>query len=116
MNIGFLADADLKFQIIVAVRQLEPAVDFLSANEASLAGMKDPQVLLYAAQHGRMLVTHDRDTMPKHFYSFIKSHQSPGIIVIPQSLRTSAAANDLVLMCAASKPEEWANQVVWFPV
>lgn len=56
MNIRFLADADLKFQIIVAVRQLEPAVDFLSANEASLAGIKDPQVL------DRVLKIHRLDT------------------------------------------------------
>ena len=116
MRIRFLADADLKFQIVVAVRQLEPTIDFMSANEAGLAGIKDPQVLLYAAQQGRMLVTHDRDTMPRHFYSFIKSHPSPGIVVIPQSFRISSVANDLVLMWAASKQEEWANQIVWVPV
>ena len=48
VRIQFLADADLKFQIVVAVRQLEPAIDFMSANEAGLAGIKDPQVLLRA--------------------------------------------------------------------
>jgi predicted nuclease of predicted toxin-antitoxin system len=116
VRIRFLADADLKFQIVVAVRQLEPTIDFMSANKAGLVGIKDPQVLLYAARQGRMLVTHDRDTMPRHFYSFIKSHQSPGIIVVPQSFRISAAANDLVLMWAVSKQEEWANQIVWVPV
>ena len=56
MKIRFLADADLKFQIVVVVRQFEPIVDFQSANEAGLAGVKDPQVLSYAAREGRMLV------------------------------------------------------------
>ena len=63
MRIQFLADADLKFQIVVAVRQLEPTIDFMSADEAGLAGSKDPQVLLHATRQGRMLVTHDRQTM-----------------------------------------------------
>ena len=116
MKIRFLADADLKLQIVIAVRQLERAVDFQSANEASLRGITDPQVLAYAAREGRMVVSHDRSTMPDHFYSFVKSRQSPGLILVPQQLAISAAANDLVLMWAASKPEEWTNQIVFLPV
>ena len=116
MKIRFLGDADLKFQIVRAVKRLEPSVDFLTANQAGLAGIKDPQVLLYAVQHGRMLVTHDRNTMQKHFWSLIKAHDSPGIIVIPQRFPISAAANELVLMWAASKPQEWMNQIAFVPL
>ena len=115
MKIRFLADADLKLQILVAVSQLEPAIDFQSANEAGLTGIKDPEVLQYAARERRMAVSHDRRTMPGHFYSFVKSHESPGLIIIPQRFPISAAANDIVLMWAASQPEEWTNQIVFFP-
>ena len=116
MNVRFLADADLKFQIVVAVRQLEPAVDFQSANEAGLTGVKDSDVLLYAARERRIVVSHDRSSMPDHFFSFIRSHQSPGLIIVSQRFPISAAANDLVLMWAASKPAEWENKVVFLPV
>jgi predicted nuclease of predicted toxin-antitoxin system len=116
VKIRFLADADLKFQIVVAVRHSEPAVDFQSANEAGLKTLKDPQVLSYAAREGRMLVTHDRSTMPGHFVSFIKTRQSPGLIVISQQLAITAVAHDLILMWAASEPEEWINQITFLPM
>ena len=113
MKIRFLADADLKFQIVVAVRHGERTVDFQSANEAGLKPLKDPQVLSYAAREGRILVTHDRGTMPNHFFSFIKTRQSPRLIVISQQLAISTVANDLILMWAASEPQEWVNQTFW---
>ncbi len=116
MKIRFLADADLKFQVVVAVKHGEPAIDFQSANEAGLKGLKDPQVLSYAAREGRILVTHDRSTMPDYFFSFIKNRRSPGLIIVSQQLAISAAANDLILMWAASEPEEWTNQITFLPV
>lgn len=116
MKIRFLADADLKFQIVVAVRHGEPTVDFQSANEAGLKTLKDPQVLSYAAREGRILVTHDRSTMPHHFFSFIKTRQSPGLIVVSQQLAISTVANDLILMWAANEPQEWANQITFLPL
>ena len=116
MKIHFLADADLKLQIVLAVRQWEPSVNFQPANEAGLTGLTDPQVLAYAARESRILVTHDRSTMPAHFLSFIRRQQSPGLIVIPQQLAIWAAANDLILIWAASEGEEWANQITFLPL
>jgi uncharacterized protein YbjT (DUF2867 family) len=65
--IRFQADADLDHDIVVAVRRRELAVDFASAADSVLAGLSDPEVLEIAAQHNRVLVTHDRRTMPGHF-------------------------------------------------
>jgi predicted nuclease of predicted toxin-antitoxin system len=64
--IRFLADADLNHGIVRGCRRLEPAIDFLSANEAGLAGVPDPEVLAIAAEQDRILVSHDRKTMRRH--------------------------------------------------
>jgi hypothetical protein len=47
-------------------------------------------VLTLAAQAGRVLVTHDRKTMPKYFAEFIGHATSHGMIVIPQKLSIRA--------------------------
>jgi len=47
-------------------------MDFLSANEANLEGVPDADVLAIAAEQDR-LVTHDRQTMPRHFGAFLMS-------------------------------------------
>jgi hypothetical protein len=67
MRIRFQADADLNQIIVKATLRLEPSIDFQTAQAAGLAGLDDPDVLKLAAEQGRILVSHDRKTMPAHF-------------------------------------------------
>ena len=71
MIVRFQADTNLNQIILLSVRRREPAVDFQTATDAGLAGLMDPEVLGRAAHDGRVLVTHDRKTMPQHFAAFI---------------------------------------------
>lgn len=64
MSIRFLADADLDISIVHGVRGREPSIDFKSANDAGLEGVPDDEVLELAAADGRVLVSHDKRTMP----------------------------------------------------
>ncbi len=66
MRPRFLADADLNQKIVTGLRRREPALDFLSAKDGGVIGRPDPDVLSIAADLGRILVTHDRKTMPRH--------------------------------------------------
>jgi Domain of unknown function (DUF5615) len=60
-------------------------MDFLSANEAKLEGVPDPDVLALAGELDRILVTHDRQTMPGHFAEFLMSGRScPGVFLVSQ--------------------------------
>ena len=59
MKIRFQADWDLNQDILTGVIRREPSVDFKTAAEADLSGVKDPDVLARAAGEGRLLVTHD---------------------------------------------------------
>jgi hypothetical protein len=55
--IRFLADADLDYAIDSGCKRREPAIDFLSANDANLEGVPDPTVLALAAEQDRILVS-----------------------------------------------------------
>ena len=60
-------------------------MDFLSANEARLEGVLDLEVLAFAATQSRILVSHDLQTIPKHFGEFLKKNESsPGMLLISQ--------------------------------
>ncbi len=67
MKVRFQADADLNQIIVKATLRLEPGIDFQTAPTAGLAGLRDSEVLALAARQGRILVSHDRKTMPGHF-------------------------------------------------
>jgi len=98
MRVRFQADADFNQIILLATIRREPAIDFQTAMTAGLPGVTDPKVLARAATDGRVLVTHDRKTMPLHFSEFIAHETSPGLLVIPQSLSVAAAAEELILI------------------
>jgi hypothetical protein len=116
MKIRFQADADLNQILLLATIRREPAIDFQTATAAGLAGLVDGEVLTRAADEGRLLVTHDRRTMPRTFSEFIARRQSPGLLVVPQALAVANAVDDLLLMWSASDAEEWVNRVAFLPL
>ena len=66
MSIRFQADNDLKAVIVDATRRREPGIGFQTAQSAGLDRLDDETVLRLAASQGRILVTHDKRTMPLH--------------------------------------------------
>ena len=116
MRTKFLADANFDLVILVAARHREPALDFQTAQEAGLAGMEDPEVLAVAAQEGRVLLTHDVRTMPRHFAMFISEQTSAGVVLVPQSLPRRRAVEDLLFIWVAMDAEEWINRIMSLPL
>jgi hypothetical protein len=115
--IRFLADACLADYIVSGCLRREPAMDFKSAPAADLQGKTDLEVLSVAAQEGRILVTQDIRTMPEHFATFLqRSHHSPGVILIPQTISAATAIDSLILIWAVTEPEEWVDRIVRLPL
>ena len=116
MKVRFQADADFNEIITRAVLRREAAIDFQSAMAASLPGRPDPEVLAIAAAAERVLITHDRKTMPIHFAEFITSQRSAGLLIVPQRLAIARAVEDLVLIWSATEAEEWVNRIYSLPL
>ena len=98
MRPRFQADTDLNEEIIAGVLRQEPSIDFQRADDVNLRGLPDPEVLAIAAQENRILVTHDRRTMPEHFAAFIQTQDSPGVFIIAQNVSIRAAIEELLLV------------------
>jgi hypothetical protein len=116
MRVKFLADANFSRRIIKGVRRREPLVDFQSAEEADLPGKVDIEVLEIAASLQRVLVTHDRKTMPAAFGAFATQRQSSGVLIVPQSLPVVVTIEELLLVWAASDAEDWINMISPIPL
>jgi hypothetical protein len=116
MKLRFQADADFNEIIIRAVQRREPAVDFQTARSAVAPGLTDAEVLALAADASRVLVTHDRRTMPRYFAAFIATRRSGGVIVVPQNLAVSEAADQLVLIWSLMEADEFVDRIVCLPL
>lgn len=116
MKIRFQADADFNQNIVRALRRRQPAIDFQTADAAGLRGLADPEVLAIAAREGRILVSHDRQTMPQHFAEFLTIQHSPGVFILSQYLPISQAVEELLMFWEASEAEEWIDTILALPL
>lgn len=83
----------------------------MSANDAKLEGVPDSGVLAVAAAEDRILVSHDFQTMPRHFGDFLQARgSSPGLILVPQHMPIGEVIEELVLIWGASEAEEWRDR------
>ena len=117
MIVRYQADADLNQIILRGVIRREPAIEFVTPAEGELIDQDDRTVLELAARHGRILVSHDRKTMSRHFYEFIETNDSPGVFVIRQQrCPVAVAIEELLMIWEASEAEEWVNQYRYLPL
>jgi hypothetical protein len=116
MILRYQADADLNQAIVTGVLRREPKIDFQSAFIAGLEGLKDPEVLALSAQQRRVLVSHDRRTMPLEFAQFITNNQSSGVIIVSRKLSIEVVIEELLLIWAVSGAEEWIDRIAKLPL
>lgn len=62
------ADEDFNDDIVRGIRRRKPEVDFLCVRDVGLTGADDPTILEWAAKLGRVLFSHDVNTMTKYAY------------------------------------------------
>lgn len=116
MKISYQADADLNQVIVAGVLRREPYINFQTATAAKLEGVKDTEVLAIAAQQQRILISHDRKTMPSEFAEFISNNQSSGVIIVSRKVAIEVVIEELILIWAASTAEEWINRIAKIPL
>lgn len=83
-------------------------LDVVRVRDVGLAQAPDPRILEWAAGEGRVLLTHDRSTMPGFAYERVRSGLSmPGVVEAPRRLPIGRAVDELELLVAGSREGEW---------
>jgi predicted nuclease of predicted toxin-antitoxin system len=111
----FQADADLNENIVKGILRREPKVDFRTATAAGLRSLTDMQVLAVAAMDNRILVSHDRKTMPRAFAQFCIGENSPGLLIVSQRADLLGIIESILLVWATTEGEEWVNRMLAIP-
>ncbi|MEO6458049.1 MAG: DUF5615 family PIN-like protein [Chloroflexia bacterium] len=89
-----------------------PNLDILRAQDVGLSGVGDPEVLEWAAQGDRILLTHDVTTMAGYAYQRVRTNKPmSGVLEVSRSVRIGPAIDAILLMIAASFESEWQGQV-----
>ena len=98
-------DQDFDHDILRGLRLHLPDLDAVTALQAGLDRKSDPEILAWAAGENRVVITHDRNTMPAHAYDRVrKGEPMAGVFLVPRDMPVGRAISELqVLMLAAWK-------------
>ena len=108
----FLADENFNNAIVEGLRERDPSIDIVIAQDVGLRQVPDQNLLAWAAQEVRILLTHDRNTMPHFAWQSVASgHSMSGVIVVGDRICPGAVIDDLHVIATCSEQSYWANRV-----
>lgn len=113
----FLADEDFNNRIVRGLRRRLQILDIARVQEVGLIGKHDMEVLAWAANEDRLILTHDAATMIDFAYSRIdEGLKMPGLIAASQYLPIGDIIEELIMLAECSLETEWSNQVLYLPL
>jgi len=113
----WLADENLNNDILRALFRARPDLDIVRAQDAGLTGAADDALLAWAADQGRVLLTHDVSTITAYAYRRImKGEAMPGVFEISRRVPLRSVVADILLLSECSQPDEWEGQVRYLPL
>lgn len=115
MPVKFLADENFKSAIFQGLRRQQPEIDIVRVQDIGLSGVDDPTVLQWAAQSGRVLLTHDVNTITKYAYERLSvGLPMSGVIEVKQNASIGRVVEDILLL--SEFEDECQGQIRYIPL
>ncbi len=115
--VRFLADENFNNQIVRGVLRQNPDIDIVRVQDVDLSGADAPTVLAWAAEKGRIVLTHDVATMTTFAYQRIQAGLSmPGLFEVSRRVPVGLAIEEIILIAECSIEGEWEGQVRFLPL
>jgi hypothetical protein len=112
-----VADENFNNDIVRGLLRRRPELDIVRLQDIGLSGADDPTVLEWAAQQGRVLLTHDVSTITKYAYARVRVGQPmPGVFEVSRNVPVGRAIEDILLLAECSLDGEWEGQVRYLPL
>jgi hypothetical protein len=123
-----LADEHIDPALVRALRARRPDLNVVRVHDVGLRGAADDDLLAWAAGEDppavpgaspaepRVLVTHDRNTMPGFAYDRVRAGRPmTGVIVVDDRLPPGRMIDELLIVAVCSTAEEVREQVLFVP-
>jgi len=111
------ADENFNGDIVRGLLRRNPTLDIVRVQDVGLSGADGRSVLQWAADQGRILVTHDISTLARHAFDRIAGGQAmPGVFEVRSIAPIGQAIEDLVLLAECSFDGEWEGQGRFLPL
>jgi predicted nuclease of predicted toxin-antitoxin system len=113
----FLADENIDPDLVLGLIRVNAEIDIVRVQDVGLRSADDPTILEWAANEGRILLTHDISTVPDFAHKRVaQGLPMPGVFIINTALPMARVIDDISLGAEASEAAEWQNRVIYLPL
>ena len=110
-----VSDENFNGDILRGLYRRRPDLDVVRVQDIGLNTSLDPDILAWAAREDRILLTHDRDTMPCFAYDRVKDRQAmPGLFLVSDQMPIGQAIDEILLAVDCLTREECRDFVRFF--
>ena len=112
-----LADENFNGDIVRGLLLRQPDLDIVRVRDAGLAGADDPEILAWASENHRIVLTHDRATMSDYAYERVAAGEGmAGVFILNDRFPVGRAIEEILLMVACTEQAEWSGRAVHVPL
>jgi hypothetical protein len=116
-GLRFLADQNFNHKVLDGLLAHDPALDMVRTQDCGLSQTPDPELLEWAAREGRILLTHDENTLIGFAYDRVSAGlPMPGVVMVHQWTPVARAIDDVFYLVQAGTPADFENQVLHVPL
>ena len=112
-----LIDENVDHRILRGLKSRLPELDFVTVRQVGLARTPDSDLLKWAAQNQRVMLTHDQGTMSDCANQLLREGEPmAGVIFVPEQMRIGRAISDLELLIACSSESDLRSRTEHLPL
>ena len=112
-----LSDDNFDNHIVRGLVRRMPTIDLVRVQDVGLGQTDDRAILHWAADHGRVLLTHDRRTVPAFALDRVtRGEPMPGVFVVHIRAPVAHIIDDMLLVAQCSDEEDWIDLISYFPL
>jgi hypothetical protein len=95
--VRYAADENFNNDIVWGLLRRKPELGIVRIQDVGLAGADDPTVLAWAADTGRILLTHDVKTITRYAYERVeRGKRMPGVVEVRRLIPIGEVIEDLL--------------------
>jgi len=111
-----LADENFNGAILRGLVRRLPELDIVRVQDVGLMHADDSDILEWAANEGRILLTHDVATITMYAYERVNQGLPMlGVVEVISRASVGQIIDDLELFICCSEPEEYEGRVLFIP-
>lgn len=119
MALQFIADENFEGPVLKGLQRRQPELDIVRVIDVAALGegASDPDILQWAADNDRIVLSHDFKTMINFATERVANNQKmPGLVMVKRDMHRNEAIGQLEILLTVNEADDFTSQIWYIPL